>query len=177
MPMTSCSVTASGTGAVLGVYPPQGVTGELANFRVAQSADDSITALTFGTAAGQVNLITCSDRTLAAGASATYDLFTGTDLRDLIGETAAFRWVRYLKVSIVSGGDAGGVRIGNAAADAWGGFFGAAAHTLTIAPGGPAFEAGSPTGVKVEAATKNFRLENLGAVAVTVRILLAGSNA
>ncbi len=176
MPMTSCNVSADGSAAVVGVYPPQGVTGNLSNFRVTQAAEDAISPLTFGTGTGQVNLITCSDRTLAAGASGTYDLFTGTDLKDLIGETCAFRKVKYLKVSIVSGGDASGVRIGGAATNEWVGFFAAAGDKKLIFAGGPAEEAGSPAGVAVGTSTKNLLIENLSAVSVTVRILLAGTN-
>jgi hypothetical protein len=176
MPMTACTVTSASKCAVTGTYPPAGVTGALANNRISQSAPADMTALTFGTTSGKVDLITCSDRTLTAGAAATYDLYTGTDLVDLGGLTCALRKVKFIQITITTGGDAAGVTVGNAAADGWAGFFGAAAHTYTIFPGGPAFGGGSPAGVAVGASAKNLKVLNNGAVSVTVRIVIAGTS-
>ena len=161
---------------VQGTFPPQGVAGDLASHVVRQSANDTITTLSYGTASGQADLIVCQDKTINATTSATYDLYTGTDLRDIDGQTAALRKVKYLKVSIVDGGDAAGVRVGGAASDEWVGFFAAAGDKTLIFPGGPPFVVGSPAGVAVGTTTKNLLIENLSAVAVTVRIVIAGTS-
>lgn len=180
MAMTAAGVTAETKVTVTGTFPPQGVSSTLTSNRISQSAPVDVGALAFGTASGQVDLITCSDRTLAiqgaAGDDATYDLYTGTDLKDLAGLTCAFRKVKLIQISIVSGGDTAGVRIGGAAADAWAAFFADATDKSLIFPSGPPFLAGSPAGVAVGASTKNLFVENLGAVAVTLRILIAGTS-
>lgn len=176
MAMTSGTLTAGSTCAVNGIYPPQGVAGNLANTRVSQTAPVDVTTLTFGTASGQVDLITCSDRAINATSSATYDLYTGTDLKDLDGQTCAFRKVKFVQVSIITGGDASGVRVGGAASNAWPAFFADASDKALIFPGGPALPGGSPAGVAVGSSTKNLLIENLGAVAVTVRIVIAGTS-
>lgn len=180
MPATDATLVASSAVAVSATYPPQGVASTLANARISQIANVTVTSMTFGTASGLVDLITCSDRTYTAAGGATpsvtYDLFTGTDLKDLDGQTCAFRKVKFIQVSIVSGGDAAGIRIGGAAADAWTAFFSAITHKALIFPSGPAYVGGSPAGVAVGTLTKNLFIENLSAVAVTVRILIAGSS-
>jgi hypothetical protein len=176
MAMTTGSVQCGTTLRVSGTYPPQGVTGELANHTIPQSAGAEAATLTYGTSSGKVDLITCSDRTLTAGASGTYDLYTGTDLKDLDGLTCAFRKVKLIQVSIVSGGDTAGVTVGGAASDQWVGFFGASGDTLTIYPSGPPFLGGQPAGSAVGTTTKNLKILNNGAVSVTVRITIAGSS-
>mgnify|MGYP006935479258 FL=1 len=177
MAMTDGNVSAESKFVCTGTYPPQGVTtGGASNIRVPWSAGNDVGTLTFGTASGQIDLITVSDRTLTAGSSATYDLYTGTDLRDLVGGTCAFRKVKIVQITIVAGGDTAGVTIGNAASDGWAAFFGAATHTQTIYPSGPAFVQGSPAGVAVGASTKNLKVLNNGAVSVTVRIAIAGTS-
>lgn len=177
MAMTDSRVRASASATVSGIYAPQGVAGDLKDIKVQQTVAQAITGLTYGTASGQVDLVTCSQRTVNAASSATYDLYTGTDLKDLLGGTCAFRKVKYVLVTIESGGDASGVVVGGAASDEWVGFFSAAGDKLKIFPGGPAFQAGSPAGVAVGAATKNLKIENAGAAAVTVSIVVAGTSA
>lgn len=180
MAMIDGEVSASTACSVRGTYPPQGVSSTLRNTAIAQSADADTTTLTYGTASGNVDLITCSDRTLAiqgtAGDDATYDLYTGTDLKDLDGLTCAFRKVKFIQISIISGGDTLGVRIGGAASNEWVGFFAAAGDKHLIFPGGPAYQAGSPAGIAVGSSTKNLFIENLGAAAVTLRIVIAGTS-
>lgn len=180
MAMTDGEVSASYSCKVRGTYPPQGVSSTLATTKISQNANGDITTLTYGTASGLVDLITCSDRTLAiqgtAGDDATYDLYTGTDLKDLDGLTCAFRKVKFIQISIVSGGDALGVRIGGAASDAWVAFFDNTSDKSKIFPGGPAYVGGSPAGVAVGASTKNLFVENLGAAAVTLRIVIGGTS-
>jgi hypothetical protein len=161
--------------AVKATYPPQGIGDELETIRVSQFANDQPSVLQFGTGSGRFDRLTLSDRSILPGASATWDLYTGTDLLGLAGETCAFRTVRQVKVSIVSGGDTSGVRVGGAASDEWVGFFESAGDSLDIFPDGPPFWVGSPAGKAVGASTKNLKVENLGAAEVVVRVLIAGA--
>lgn len=177
MAMTDGSVRASCSATVSGTYPPQGVSSTLNNTTINQTASAEVTTLTYGTTSGKVDLISCSDRTLTATTSATYDLYTGTDLKDLDGLTCAFRKVKFIQISIVSGGDASGVQIGGAASNAWVAFFADTSDKHKIFPSGPAYAGGSPAGVAVGATTCNLKVENLGAASVTVRILIAGTSA
>lgn len=180
MAMTDGELSASYSCKVRGTYPPQGVSSTLATTKISQNANGDITTLTYGTTSGKIDLITVSDRTLAiqgtAGDDATYDLYTGTDLKDLDGLTCAFRKVKFVQISIISGGDALGVRIGGAAANAWPAFFADATDKSLVFPGGPAYQGGSPAGVAVGASTKNLFVENLGAAAVTIRIVIGGTS-
>lgn len=180
MAMTDGTLVAITKLAVTGRYPPQGVASTLSELRVSQSADVDPTSLTFGTASAQIDLITCSDRTYTAAGGATpsvnYDIFTGTDLKDLAGLTCAFRKVKYIQVSIVDGGDSAGVQIGGAGSNEWVGAFAAAGDKYKIFPGGPPFLGGLPGGITVDATHKQLLVENLGAVPVTVRIVIAGTS-
>jgi hypothetical protein len=174
MGMTSGSLILETTRAASGTFPPPGHVGSLKNFTSAQS-DTIQTALYFGTGSGTVDTIIFQDKALAAGASATYDLYTGTDLPDLSSGTAAFRTIRRISISVASGGDSTGVRIGGAASNEWVGFFAAAGDKHDIFPDGPAYEGGSPAGSSVGSTTKNLLIENRGAEAVVVRIVIGGS--
>ncbi len=163
---------------VKGTYLPQGVLDDgnpLRSNEIRRLANDEITTLQFGTGAGAIDRTSVSDRAIPAASSVTYDLYTGTDLPGLQDEAAPFRLVKFLKVSITSGGDATGVRVGGAAADEWVGFFVAAGDKLDIFPGGPPYLAGSPAGKAVGSSTKNLKIENLGASEVVVRIVVGGS--
>lgn len=176
MAMTAGTVRASSSVTVNGTFPPQGVTSTLNDTRISQTATTEVTTLTYGTSSGMVDLITTSDRTLTAGATATYDLYTGTDLKDLDGLTCAFRKVKFINISIVSGGDTAGVTIGGAAADTWVAFFSDTTDKHKIFPSGPAYSGGSPAGVAVGNTTKNLKVENAGAVSVTYRVVIAGTS-
>jgi hypothetical protein len=177
MGMSGGSVRTTVGTAVRGTYPPQGSTTDdpLANVTIALFANDQPAILQYGTGSGRFDRLSCSDRAIPAGSSVTYDLYTGTDLLDLVGGTTPLRYVRFLKIGIVSGGDTSGVRVGGAASDEWVGFFEAAGDSFDIFPDGPPFMAGSPAGKAVGASTKNVKIENLGAEEVVVRIVLAGS--
>jgi hypothetical protein len=156
---------------------PQGtaVTSTLADALFALTGSAEF-ALTYGTASGEINLLCGQDRTLNAATAETFDLYTGSDLKELNGGTAAFRKVKLLVVYVISGGDTAGLVVGGAAADQWVGFFGDVTDKHKVFPSGPAYQGGSPAGVAVGATTKNLKVENLGAVAVTYRIVVAGTN-
>lgn len=134
-------------------------------------------SLAFGTGSGAFDTLISQPRTLAAGASETIDLFAGSTLLDLFGDSGALRTVKGLTIYIVDGGDSSGVRIGGAASQAWPGFFADSSDKITIYPGGPPLPLGKPEGVAVGSTTNNLKIENLGAVGVTYRIMIAGSKA
>lgn len=182
MAMTNGSLQTSQSVQLSGTFPPQGVVASVNPLRntVIPQAVSAEMQLTYGAGSGKVDLICCQDRDLTAAGgltpSLTLDLYAGTDLKDLDGLAAAFRVVRFVGVYVVTGGDAAGVRVGGAASDAWPAFFAAANDKELIFPGGVPSEHGSPAGVAVGSATKNLLVENLGAAAVTVRVVVAGSS-
>ncbi len=133
-------------------------------------------ALTFGTASAKADILCAVQNTLAAGISASYDLFTGTDLKDVFGGTAAIRTLRGIAILITSGGDAAGVTIGGAAATPNVLFFGNVNDTWTIFPSGPPFAGGSDAGVAVTALASHVKVLNNAAVSTTFTIFLAGSS-
>lgn len=160
--------------SVNGTYLPPGVAGEIRNIPIKQSTNIAL-LMPHGTATGEVDTIVCQDRVISAGSSVTYDLYTGTDLLDLNSGTAAFRLIRYIGVFIESGGDSSGVRVGGASSNEWIGFFVAAGDKQDIFPDALPWQASSRVGKSVGSSTKNFKIENLGAVAVTVRIAIGGT--
>lgn len=148
---------------------------ELADARISRTVPDEVTLMPFGTGRSTFDHDVCRDKTIAAGASVTYDIYTGTDLTGAMDEPCAFRRVRYLEIALIDGGDTSGVRIGGAAANEFIGWFAASGDKHDIFPGGPSYRAGSPVGKVVTSSTKNIKIENLGAVIVTVRIAIAGA--
>jgi hypothetical protein len=157
---------------------PQGnaVTSTLASPTVAESSAAS-DSLTFGTATGKADIYCAGQFTLAATTAQLFDLYVGTDLKDVQGGTAPFRKLRRFWVRILSGGDSAGLRVGNPGSNGNKLWFGAATDTWTIFPDGPPFPGGSPAGVTVDATHKVVAVENLGAVSVTYELFLAGSSA
>ncbi len=132
----------------------------------------------FGTTnAGECDILCAGEFTLASAATLTLDLYVGTDFKNLFGQTAAFRKLRSIVVAISSGGDAAGLRIGNAASVPCGLFFGAVTQTWTIFPSGPPFLGGSPAGVTLTTMAKNLMIENTSAVSITFKLFLAGTSA
>lgn len=132
--------------------------------------------LAYGTGSGQADIFCFQTRTISATTTLTLDLYTGTDLKDIFGNTAAMRKVKGICVWVDSGGDASGVQVGGAASDTWMAFFANTSDKHKIFPSGPDYRGGSPAGVAVGAATKNLLIENLGAVAVVVGIAVAGTS-
>lgn len=175
--MTDCRFRASTGINLSGTFAPaQGVTTEDIRNTIVPQRASAQSSLTFGTTSGKADILICQDRTLIAVMAATYDLYTGTDLKDINGLTAALRKVKYLGVVILSGGDTAGVAIGNAA-NPWPGFFGASNDIAKIFPDGPSYQGGSPAGVALTVTTNiNLKIENLGAVPVTFRVIIAGTS-
>ncbi|WP_435589806.1 hypothetical protein [Micromonospora aurantiaca (nom. illeg.)] len=89
--------------------------------------------LASGTGAGQADRVFHDQRTLAA--SATEDLDLSGVLLDAFGATLAFARIKGLIVAAAAG-NVNDVIVGGAAANAITSFFGAAAHTLRVRPGG-----------------------------------------
>lgn len=157
------------TGALLPANQPAGPKVTL--------SDATRQALTYGTTSGKADIVVYQTRTLATVTAATYDLYTGTDLKDIFGDTAAFRKIKSLCVWVDSGGDAAGVTIGAAGSNIWPAFFGNSSDVWNIFPSGPPLVGGSPAGVAVGAATCNLKILNNGAVSVVVGIAIAGTSA
>ena len=134
-------------------------------------------SISFGTGSGRFDILVSQPRSLVAGASETLDLFTGTDLKNVFGETAPFRLVKDLMLYVVDGGDSSGVKVGGASSNAWFGFLESATDKVKFYPGGPPLVLGSPAGATVTSTTKNLKIENAGAAAVTYRLIMAGSSA
>jgi hypothetical protein len=166
-----------GSGKVTGVTPAQGSPAPNAALDPKASATvPGQLSLSFGVGTGSANIFCAFTVSLAAGASATYDLYTGTDIKDLFGQTAAFRIMRGMEIAIVAGGDSSGVRIGGASSNEFKGWFVSAGDQQDIFPNATPYFASSVEGKALTTSTKNLKVANLGAVEVTLRILLAGSS-
>lgn len=145
-------------------------TGQSRPSRTSASQSQSQT-LTYGTGSGQADQFVVLTKTISATTAATYDLYTGTDLKDLFVDTAAGRKLKSIVIWVDSGGDSSGVRIGGGSQPIP--LFVDSSDKFDIFPSGPPFMAGSPAGIAIGAATNNLRIENLGAVSVVVGIALA----
>jgi hypothetical protein len=178
MPVVAGTLTLLASATIAGAQTnPQGTAATVSlALPTAEAFGSGSETISFGTGSGQCDIYCAGDFTLNAGASVTWDLFTGTDFKDVFGQTAAFRKLKALFVGITSGGDTAGVTVGNAASDVLELWFGAATSTWTIYPSGAPMIGGQPAGLTVDATNKNVKILNNGAVAVTVRVILAGSS-
>lgn len=133
-------------------------------------------SLAYGTGSGQCDLEVVTTRTITAGSSATLDLYDGSVL-DVFGLPAAFRTLRALAVWVQSGGDASGVDVGDdgVVSNPARSFLKGTSPRFSVFPSGPAYSAGSPAGVVVDATHRNLKVVNAGAVSVTVLVALAGA--
>lgn len=138
-------------------------------------------SLAYGTGSGQADILCAGeyDLTVSGGGtpSVTIDLFAN-GLPNVFGGTANFLHLKAIHVSIKSGGDSSGVKIGNAGANPNKLYFDSATDTWTILPNGTPFVGGDPaTGVVVDSTHRNILIANASAVAVvTVRVMLAGTS-
>lgn len=174
MGMTAGSLLIGTSYRATGTFAPPGQGGFLTS-AVVKQANNVQANFDFGTDDSHVDTIVFQDQVFAPGASATYDIYTGTDLLDINNSSAPYRTLRYLSVFIVSGGDSSGVRVGGAAANEFQAWFSNAGDQQDVFPNGPPLQQGDPTGKSVGSTNKNIKIANLGAVAVTVRIVLGGS--
>jgi hypothetical protein len=178
MGFSAGSMTLAGSGKVTGTVPSQGTAAanRSSDARLTGTAVAAL-SLRFGIGTGCANLFCSYTATLAAGASATYDLYTGTDIKDLGGQAAPFRILRGLEIAIVDGGsDTAGLRIGGAASNEFLGWFVNAGDQQDIFPDSSPYFGSSRVGKSVTSTTCNLKVENTASVAVTIRILLAGSS-
>lgn len=129
-----------------------------------------------GTGAGQADVLWSDIRTIAASTTENLDL-TGT-LLDPFGAVVNFARVRMLLVR-ADPGNTNNVIVGGAASNAWATWVGAAAHTVTVNPGG-IFLVGAPdaTGYAVTAGTGDLlKIANSSSgTAVTYTIALLGAS-
>lgn len=177
MALTDCSFAVSLTVKATGTIAAQGnAVSNAVTDPTTGASGGSTQSLSYGTTSGKADIVAVAEVDIAGAASATYDLYTGTDIKDLFGGTAAFRKIKSLVVQIMSGGDTSGVIVGAAASNEWVGFFGASGDTLTIYPSGPPFVVGSPAGVAVGSSTKNLKIANAGAASARIRISIAGTS-
>ena len=129
-----------------------------------------------GTGAGQVDLLYAGTRTL--GISASEDLDFAGGLTDVFGATLTFVKVRYMYVKPASA-NTNQVVMGGAASNQFVGPFGAATHTLSLAPGYPQEFFAPSTGWAVTAGTADLlKFLNGGAgTSVTYDLIIAGTSA
>jgi len=176
--LTAATLTAKTSNRITASKPVPGsvANSALAPLSLSEDLETSFT-LAFGTGSGQANHVVRQDRQLAAGASETLDLFAG--LTDIFGvASTGFTNLKYLKIEQVanpSGTNGSGLTIGNAAADQFVGWFGAAAHTHALEYGGMPYVAGSAGGKTVSNTVKNLKITNAdGSNAITYRITAIG---
>lgn len=134
-------------------------------------------ALLNGTGAAQADLIFHDTRTI--GASSNDDLDLAGVLANALGGTLTFAKVKAIIVKAASA-NTNNVVIGNAAATQFLGPFGAAAHTVSLPPGGLfAITAPSAAGWAVGAASSDLlRIANSGgSTSVTYDVMILGASA
>jgi hypothetical protein len=131
--------------------------------------------LTSGTTTGKADVVWSDTRTLAA--SANEDLDLAGSLSTALG-TVTFAKVKAIIVT-ADAGNANNVVLGNAASNTFTGPFGAATHTVAVAPGGSVALFAPAAGWTVTAATGDLlRATNSGGgSSVTYSILIVGTSA
>ncbi len=144
---------------------------------IAISLQPNVTqTMLYGTGSGTISGLIARSYPLAPGTSVTLNLFDGS-LTDVAGGTVNWRLLRGYSVWISANGDSGGVTVGNADTNAHPLFFGATTHTKTVYPSGGADGGGSPDGITIDSSACNVKIVNNGAVAATVSVNIAGTNA
>lgn len=138
-----------------------------------------VVSLTSGTGAGQADRVFSDRRTLAASASEDLDL-AGV-LTDAFGQTITFARIKGLIISAATS-NTNNVVVGNATSNGFVSWVGAAAHTVTVRPGGTlALIAGQAdaTGYAVTAGTGDLlKVANSGgSTSVTYDVVLIGASA
>ena len=180
MGFSAATLTVNTTVKVSGSIPAPG--NAPSNTLTSPSTQPTTTAtqtLTYGTSSGKLDVPCAGEYEIAAGGSLTLNLYDGgittSDLVTLFGVAATLRNCKSLAISVKSGGDTSGVRIGAASSNEFVGWFAAAGDCLDIFPDGPAFSVGSPAGKAVTSSAKNVKITNQGAVAVVVQVVAGGT--
>lgn len=143
-----------------------------------QSAINHFLSITGGTAANQVDRTFSQTRTLAASANEDLDL-SGTALLNVFNVALAFARVRAI-ILFAAPGNTNNVVMGGASSNAFVGPFGAATHTLAVAPGNfVQLTNGTTTGWPVTAGTGDLlRIANGGSgTPVTYTLTILGASA
>jgi hypothetical protein len=166
MPVTaivSAAVSVTQTGA------PDG-----GSSRAVQAVGLSALAVANGTGNGQADLAFVDERTLASNTSEEIDL-AGV-LSSVFGATLTFAEVMTVLVESVSANTTN-LTIGNATSNGFVGWFGAAAHTETVKPGGAILHH-DPAGWPVTASTGDLlKISNASGASATYRIAILGRSA
>ena len=178
--MTNASFTlavqASGTGQLAA---PGSVSGSALSSLRASNTVNASTSYTSGTGSGQVDNVVIIDRTLAASASETLNLFTLSGLANLTNEVAGFQTLRAVAVLPIANPDgtaAGtGVKVEPGATNATQLLTGGTSYLLNVRSGTSGFAIADSTGITVDATACNVKVSNLdGALKSSYRLVLSG---
>ena len=131
---------------------------------------------TDGTGSNQADRIWHDQRTLTASSSENLDL--AGSLSSVYGASITFATVKAIIIKAASG-NTNDVVVGNAASNQFVGWFGAAAHTEAVKPGGISIHIAPATGWTVTAGTVDqLKILNGGAgTSVTYDIIIIGTSA
>lgn len=131
-------------------------------------------SFTSGTGNSQVNALFLDTRSLSASGTENLDL--AGSLVDPLGTTLTFLTVKGIKIC-ADAGNTGNVVVGGAGSNTFLGVFGAAAHTISVKPGG-CFSWDAPqTGATVTAATGDILLmtNSSSTTSVTYSVFIIGT--
>ncbi len=137
-------------------------------------ADGIRVPLLYGTGPGRMSSMVKTTRTINALTAVTYDLYSATDFVDVFGDAVGFRNIKSITIWVLSGGDTAGVRIGGAASNCWTANFADSSDKALIYPDSGPWIADRNAGSILTTSALNLKIENLGAVAVTLAIRIAG---
>lgn len=136
-------------------------------------SDGGVQSLAFGTAPGGFTEGCKFAVVVDPGQTVTLNLYDGS-LPNLESRPAYFAKLRSFRARVADGGDSAGVAVTPAAANGNTLWWRGTNPGKTIYPNGPAELGGNDTGVAVTSAAAAIALTNLGAVAATVQVALAG---
>jgi hypothetical protein len=128
----------------------------------------------YGTGPGRMSDEVYTSVVLGASASITYDLYAASDLSNVFGFPCGFRNIKNFVIWVSDGGDSSGVRIGGAGSNCWPANFADTSDKSLIYPDSGPWVCDRNAGTNVTSSAKNLKIENLGAVAVTLQIRIAG---
>lgn len=177
--MTNGRITATSGVQVYGAMTPPGTAS-------ASTIPDNVRAFAqtwgnvyqYGTTSGKIDTIVCQERTLAAGASESLNLFDGSmlDIFDKDGAISNIKFIQIVQIDNPTGTNASSITVGNAAATIQQLWFSASTGTYTITgTAAVPFCQGDNTGKTVDNTAKLVKiLNNDGSNAATYRITYGG---